>query len=284
MSCKTFKYIFLMYAVTTIFTLGFSFEWPQDPKNIQLFFGENRGQVFNQGVLFSQPAEVKTADEGKILIKLTENNDFPEQFVSPLGNTIILGHDNQILTIYGNLTNIKAQLDSQKVESNEIIGTTTNTDAQNNFLEFQVADTKMKTLINPVVLINQKPMPQNYRITNVELIDKKNVSHTVYRQPNIPSGEYILTMKREKSIMPQKIETRINGIKTEHISFDALKQQEHKLYFQGSTLLDFASIYPNDEKTYLSSIFLTRGKTTIEIILKNINDTESFFRTTVFVQ
>ena len=91
--------IFLIFAV-------WAFDWPQSEvskDSFHSYFGQNRGGIISTSIIFSEPEEIKAAEEGYVLAVLTENNDDSEFFPSTLGTAVILAHDDSLLSVYGNI-------------------------------------------------------------------------------------------------------------------------------------------------------------------------------------
>ena len=83
-----------------------AFDWPQDDitaDSFNSFFGQNRGGEISSSVVFSTPSIVKAADDGELLVIISEQDDDTDFFPSTLGNALVLSHKDNILSVYGNL-------------------------------------------------------------------------------------------------------------------------------------------------------------------------------------
>ena len=99
------KAVFSMSAALLL-AQGFSFGWPQDnvtQDSFTSYFGQKRGSIISTSVVFSEPEEVKASETGYVLAILTENNDDSDFFPSTLGTAVILSHEDNLVSVYGNL-------------------------------------------------------------------------------------------------------------------------------------------------------------------------------------
>ena len=98
-------FILIFVSVFTVFQAA-AFDWPQDSvtkDSFTSYFGQNRGKILSTSVIFSEPAEIKASEDGYILAILTENDDDSEFFPSTLGTAVILAHEDNLLSVYGNI-------------------------------------------------------------------------------------------------------------------------------------------------------------------------------------
>src|SRR5574344_2800299 len=96
------------FAATLIISssAAFAFDWPQmetASDSFYSYFGQLRGGTIETSLIFKDSSDVKAADKGTIIATLTEHGDDFGWFESTLGNTVIIAHDNQLMTIYANL-------------------------------------------------------------------------------------------------------------------------------------------------------------------------------------
>ena len=134
-------FICMMYLIS--FPI-FCVEWPQDSyenDDFISYFGQNIAGRISTSIVFANPAEVKAVKDGKLLIIMSNISDDSEFFPSTLGNTVILCHDDDLISVYANLDG-ESTLDSigtkTVLKEGDIIGETGNSGWQNtrNNLEF----------------------------------------------------------------------------------------------------------------------------------------------------
>lgn len=258
----------------------FAFDWPRPADLIGVFFAEKQADVFNRGLIFNKPAEVKTADTGRLLI--TVKNDFENTalFPSALGNAVIIEHKNRIFTVYGGLEKISAQSSLNRqgiIESGEVIGISgiSGWKKENQSLEFQVIDRHIKAAINPLILMEGAAQAKRFPIRNVTAVTKAGTRTPLSNGTRIPAGTYTVYTGLVTGSMPYTTEIAVNGILTEKTDYNALKVQKEKICIQGHIQYDFNSIYAENGMMRLGEISLSKGKNTIDIKITDIGEQES---------
>ena len=127
---------------------AFCFDWPQaevTKDSFNSYFGQNRGGTLSTSVIFSEPEEVKAAENGYITVILTENSDDSEFFPSTLGTAVILAHNDELISVYGNLDAETLTIKNEKehtLDGGAIIASSGNSGYQenNSNLEFKIID------------------------------------------------------------------------------------------------------------------------------------------------
>ena len=100
------KTIFVFLSLIIFFNPLFSFEWPQDnisKDSYNSYFGQNIGGKINTSLTFSEPSEIKAAEDGYIIAIFTDEEDQSSFFPSTLGTAVILSHSDNLLSVYGNI-------------------------------------------------------------------------------------------------------------------------------------------------------------------------------------
>ena len=170
---------------TLIFTLliltslsAFCFDWPQaevTKDSFNSYFGQNRGGTLSTSVIFSEPEEVKAAENGYITAILTENSDDSEFFPSTLGTAVILAHNDDLISVYGNLDAETLTIKNEKehtLDTGATIASSGNSGYQenNSNLEFKIIDAKNKSAINPNVLMPRSEEELPLSLTGIMIV------------------------------------------------------------------------------------------------------------------
>lgn len=269
------KSILCFFIICCIVTTIFSFDWPQlvnGSDNFYTYFGQERKSNFSNGLVFSQPSEVKSADSGKVIAILEDSISDMGWFSSPLGNTVILSHPNELLTVYGNLEEIYIDKKTDTVEAGQILGISNSTNWEKGMscLEFQVMDLKLKTVINPLILMGTKPVLKPYRLTDIVGVNRTGQTFELSKTRNVTAGMYTLYIKRDLTNMPFTTTVLINGAIVETITYDVMKEVEGRLVIQGKKQYTFNTIYPDENRMLLAEVILPRGKNTVTITIADI--------------
>lgn len=274
------KYIFTsaLFLILNNF-LAFSFDWPQtkivQSDQFYSYFGQLRGDTISNSLIFSDPSEAKAANKGKVVITISDFNDQTDFFPSTLGNTVILSHEDNLLTVYGNIdhdTMSEEVKDSKTVESGTELGQTGNSAWQqgHSSLEFQVIDIKNNTAINPRILMPRVGKELSLYYGEVILQNKNGKQFKISSQNVIPSGIYKVYRKRQAIAVPYKTRVAINGTLVDQISYDVLRQNDLQLCAVGKKNYPKAVLYPNDELQLMGEISLTPGKNSLQLYLTDI--------------
>ncbi len=257
-----------------------AFEWPQTPIVARSLFSEMRGDGFNTSFVFSSPGEVAAAESGQVVMFLEDNQSNMEWFDSPLGNTVLIAHKNDMLSVYSNLVNVKVYQADVNVEIGEIIALSGQSawKEENDGAVFQVIDTKMKTLINPIVLMQTLPESARVAISGLVAVDRSGNTYTLYNGASLHAGPYTLYMQRPENGMVHKSSVTLNGELKEAISYDTIGQEGNSLVVYGNKSYKFDDVYPDETTMRLAELLLSRGTNTIEISLSNAGGTQTFAR------
>ncbi|WP_428770948.1 hypothetical protein V1L52_03645 [Treponema sp. HNW] len=271
---------FLCYALFTAFFPLFAFDWPRPAENVGLFFAQKQADVFNRGLIFTNPSEVTTADSGRILITIQNDFENTALFPSTLGTALIVEHKNRIFTVYGGLEKITAAQafsGAGAVTSRESIGVSGSSGwkKENQSLEFQVIDTHIKAAINPLILMENPVKVKRFLIRNVTAVSKTGSRIPLSGGIGLGAGTYVLYTEIISGTMPYTTEVSVNGTLTEKTDYNALKTHKEKIRIQGSAEYDFNSIYAEKNMLRLAEVALSKGKNTIDIKITDIGGQES---------
>lgn len=248
----------------------YSFDWPQQlsiPHAFSSFFAQNRGNTFSTSLTFNGSFPASASDSGRVLIAIGKNVNSCAFFPSTLGNAVVIAHKDSLLTVY-------ASLDPETLtdEYGEIaagteigIGGTSGWHTLSGSLEFQVVDTKNKTLINPLVLMPSVTEVFDLKLGKVFLLDKKGTVSELSTRKSAESGSYSLYRDASAGIMPYKTTVTVNGALVQTITYDALFLHEQRLCISGKKPLPYADVYSGNALQFLSEIHINRGRTVISI-------------------
>lgn len=268
---------------------AFSFNWPQllfESDNFFAFFGEPRGSTYTNSLQFWRQDAVTAADSGTVLISIKTDTADMGWFPSTLGNAVILSHRNDMMTVYGNLESIHLQDGTSDVMEGNLIGESGSSGWQNGFcsLEFQVIDTKVKTVINPLVLM--PGISQNSKPPIIENLQASSESGTWSIAPQgtkLGAGIYSLYIAQQPNGMTYKTSVAVNGAVTETITYNMLKQDNNRLCFSGKKNYPYNQIFPDKERQFIAEVILSKGKNTVSITVADIFGNEKTVTYTIEV-
>ncbi|MBO4639114.1 MAG: M23 family metallopeptidase [Treponema sp.] len=255
----------------------FAVEWPQEDYNNNAFnsyFGQNVSGRISSSLVFSEPAEVKAIKDGKVLIVMADVSDDSEFFPSTLGNSVILCHDDDLISVYANLDgeSLQDQIGTKSyLKEGDIIAATGNSGWQEtrSNLEFQIIDLQKSTAINPKILLPRSENEIEYALTGIMLQNKDGKLFDIRENKIYPSGLYKVFQTRNKIVAPYKTTVTINGVVVDEIAFDTIGQENGKLYLTGKKKYTSEELYPDDTLLLLGEMMLTPGRSTLGLTAQN---------------
>ena len=239
-----------------------AFDWPKSDvtkESFNSYFGQNRGNILSTSVIFSEPSEITAAENGYILAVLTENYDDSDFFPSTLGTSVIIAHDDNLLSVYGNIDADTLTLKNENektVDTGATIGQSGSSGYKNEHgnLEFQIIDTKNKSAINPKVLMPRSESEIPLTLNGIMIQNKNKELFDINVYKTYTSGLYKVYFKRNSVAAPYKTSISINGVIVDQISYDMITQENNKLCIIGKKKYTSADIFPNDDLDFLGNV------------------------------
>ena len=257
----------------------FSFGWPVknlDTEKMVSSFARNRKNKFNVSLTFPNAQKAVAADNGKIIAVITEHQNDGDWFDSPLGNAVIISHNDDLISVYANLDGQSALNLQEKFqvsdgqELGDIANSAWSESAQSGSMEFQIADTKAKTYINPLILMPRSIKPPRIYLDGVTIENQFGRVYNLATLRSVPAGQYALYKKRQTNISPHKTKVYVNGTELEKISKEVLKWQDGKILIGGNKNYTSEQFYPSGDTELLGHVLLPHGVNTITITALDI--------------
>jgi murein DD-endopeptidase MepM/ murein hydrolase activator NlpD len=257
---------------------AFSFDWPQaevTKNSFNSYFGQNRGGLLSTSMIFSEPAEVKAAEEGYITAILTENADDSDFFPSTLGTAVILTHSDDLISVYGNLDEDTLTLKNEHehtIDAGAIIASSGNSgyQANNGNLEFKIIDSKNKSAINPKVLMPRAEEELPLLLTGIIIASKNNDYYDINTYKTYSSGLYKVYFKRNQIASPYRTSVSINGVIVDQLSYDMITQENNKLCIIGKKKYTASDVFPNNDLQLLGEAMFTPGRATLGLTISDM--------------
>lgn len=269
--------VFISIILITSLT-AFCFDWPQNEvskKSFNSYFGQNRGGILSTSVIFSEPEEVMAAEDGYITAILTDDSDDTDFFPSTLGTAVILAHNDDLISVYGNLDAETLTLknnNEHKIDAGAIIASSGNSGFQDNHgnLEFMIIDVKNKSAINPIVLMPRAEEEIPLSLSGIMIVSKNNDYYDINTYKTYTSGLYKVYFKRNPVAAPYKTSVSINGIVVDQLSYDMITQENNKLCIIGKKKYTDADIFPNEDLQLLGEAMFTPGRVTLGLSISDM--------------
>lgn len=271
------KTLFTIAFLSTVLSV-FAFDWPQanvTKDSFNSYFGQNRGGILSTSIIFSEPEEVKAAEDGYVIAVLTDNADDSDFFPSTLGTAVILSHSDDLLSVYANLDAQTLTLKNQNertIDAGAIIASSGNSGFQDNHgnLEFQIIDAKNKSAINPKVLMPRAEEEIPLSLSGIMIGSKNNDFYDINLYKTYNSGLYKVYFKRNPVAAPYKSSVSINGVIVDQLSYDMITQENNKLCIIGKKKYTDADIFPNEDLQLLGEAMFTPGRVTLGLTISDI--------------
>jgi hypothetical protein len=269
-----------------------AFDWPEadvlGAGAFALRFGQFRGGHILGSLIFAAPKEVRSSDPGTILAVVRDPEDGSPAFHSTLGNTVILLHADDLLSIYGNLREIILDPREGEIPGGTPLGFSGSSGWQyeaagtGRGLEFQVADTKHSRLIHPWILMPRLPDEPPLRIYGISVMDKNRESYRLAERPSFPTGIYLFYHDVDPQRIPYRTTLSVNGMETESLTMNMITEREGKHTIQGRHYYTQEELYPDagvtgtspGRRMLIGEATLIRGRNMIRISAFNVNNTE----------
>lgn len=263
-----------------------AFDWPVnnfDGTQIQTTFAQNRKQHFNTSLAFPEAREVVATDEGKAKLVILEHQDECNWFESTLGNCVIIEHEGNLISVYGNLERSDAEdaLQKERFSSGETVGSAEHSawSETEGALEFQVADTKGKAFLNPLIFMPKLSSESPLLIDDITIENKLGRSYELSSLKSVQAGTYRVYKRRRENSPLQSSSIYVNGTELERIDRDALYQENNLLAILGQRAYNSANFFPDETREFLGQMLLLHGNNSISIVIRNVMENE---RTVLF--
>ncbi len=259
---------------------AFAFEWPvAEPKPVSLF-GQRAAGVIERGMTVESADTVRAAGYGTLLVTLSANSNMGG-FPGTLGNAVLIAHDEGLVSVYGNLDSVYGLADRVRIESLSILSRIGESGwCGGKKLLFQIIDTEKKTLLNPLLLLPSLKDTKGTMIRNVTVVSANGQVYPLGAIKAVKQGTYRLyadvtdTMDGSTvELGPFRISVLVNGSEYAAIPFELLRESKGKL-FLSSQVYTWDNLYTDPERTFLGELKLSRGKTDISIIARDIAGNE----------
>lgn len=271
------KKIIFTALIISISIFLFGFEWPEEEVTTEsygLYFAQNRGNLFSTSQIFSQPTEVHASEDGVVLAVITELEEDNDFFPSTLGSAVIVNHQDDLLTVYGNLDTqtMAVYTDGvQQIEAGQVIAQSGDTGWQQgkSNLEFQIIDKKNRTAINPKILMPRLEEELKLSLGGIIIENKNGDQYELANHKTFQAGIHKIYCKRNDVAFPYKTSVAVNGVVLDEISYDTIIQENSKLYVSGKKKYSSEEIFPSEKLQLLGEVMFTSGRATLTLIVED---------------
>jgi hypothetical protein len=256
-----------------------AFEWPMNNVNAFSFssgFAELRGNMLSGSLVFIARGEVRAADAGIALAIIRDPDNGSDRFYSPLGNAVAIDHNDDLLTVYGNLDTIAPDSVPLDLRTGDVLGFSGASGWQGaqNGLEFQVIDVQQERVINPKRLMRPLADEHPARLGGLSAASKRGENYRFTEVSSFPTGLYTLYHDFDWTLLPNTTTVSVNGTDIETVTYDMMVERNGKLAIRGKKYYTQEEIYLDGQRMILAEVTLLRGRNTIRVAAQNINGVE----------
>lgn len=258
-----------------------AFEWPVknvNPESFKSYFAQNRGNNMSTSLIIqSSPEkdeeetfipEVTSIEEGKILVILSDIKDDNDFFPSTLGQAVIISHEDNIISVYGNLeSQVESNMTSAPFVSRGInLGIISNTgwNETPNSLELKIIDTKKQIAVNPRILLPRIEKEKTFAPAEIIVENKDGKRFDLNTNRSFLSGNYKFYQKRNETVTPLRSSISINGELSDELSFSEISQKNNQTFLTSKTKkYSDDDIYPDSKLLFIGEAKIAKGKSVI---------------------
>lgn len=278
MKGKIFPVFIIAVLVLRILPLS-AFDWPQEGVSASSFstqFGQLRGGAYSNALIFSEQAEVSAIESGSVIAILGDNSSEMGWFHSPLGNAVIIAHEDSLMSVYGNLSQVTVSPETTQIPKGGKLGTSGFSGWQSgqSSLELQVIDTEQESSINPRILMPRFPEEPSLLLHGITAVGRNGEAIELRTRKSLSAGSYKLYRGHDQGFFPYKSRVVVNGAEVETLTFNNLTRSGRWLTVVGRKAYNVKESYPTADKQFLTEVTLAQGKNTISVTIADINGKE----------
>jgi hypothetical protein len=253
------------------------------------------------GVSFETGEAVRAAEAGELFF-FRSSGDTASRLPSPMGNWLALDHADGLVSIYGRFDetfgsqaggSTGAALSITQVDRNAIIARGGSGSSAFKGFFFAIFDRRERRWVNPSMIIAPLPDTRPPQIVSATLIAEDGRRIGLLRLPRtgaqtgavpgrIIQGQYRIAVEAtdtrleagEKELAPHRILCMVNGVETGALNFETYSARDGVLMVDRNGLTPVEKVYAPYPAFEIGDVWLTRGQTTLEIIVQDIAGNE----------
>ncbi|MDR1636457.1 MAG: M23 family metallopeptidase [Treponema sp.] len=286
-------------------------DWPSSGGSMVSNFGFNLKGLPAVGVSFETEEPVRAAEAGEMFFSRSGDNT-ASRLPSPMGSWLALDHGDGLISIYSRFDETSGDraaasggpdLSSAQVDRNAIIARAGSSgwSAFKGFF-FAIFDRRERRWVNPAMIIAPLPDTRPPQIVSVTLIAEDGRRIGLLRLPQagaqaaalpgrISQGRYRIAVEAtdtrleagEKELAPHRILCLVNGVETGALNFETYSARDGVLMVDRNGLTPVEKVYAPYPAFEVGNVWLTRGQTTLEVIVQDVagNERSATIRFTV---
>lgn len=274
------KILFMIIALTSV-NLLFSYQWPTNKDYLKSLFGTvNEGTVQDGIKFYGVGQAIYPLADGEIIYYQDSFVFGDLDYTGDEGNILVLRHLGEFKSIYRNFSTTDSYELSKDLKKTEMVGISDN--SSDDFI-FSIYDDKRQAYINPqqilpFLLDDRKPV-----IRGVFLENEGN-EYKLARNKILPSGSSTLTINawdivtvkgRYMKFIPFRVNVFVDGFERYNASFSSIKEIDGEMFLSGESDIPMDKILSVGDMLFGGDIYLTNGRSLIEVVVRDIDGNET---------
>ncbi len=275
-----FRFSGTVFALALLIAPAAAMEWPTGVFKPARLFAQRNESVIECGLTLDDVEAVRAAGYGEVLLTLSPPANMTG-FPGTLGTAVLLVHDDDLLTVYGNLDSDSLMTGTGDIESLAIIGSAGNTGwGKKNSLLFQVIDRKKATFLNPLLLLSSIRDTRSPLIRTVIAVNSAGQSISLAGARALRQGSWRLYADivdtldgLSTELSPFRVGVAVNGKEQSAIPYETLKAEGGRLVL-GNAALNADHLYSDPSRIFLGTIQFVRGRSELVIHTRDASGNE----------
>jgi len=260
-------------------------EWPTGQAELRASFGQNDRGRPTVGMMFDGDDAVRAVDAGEVVFSATGSSfSGLEGFPQPLGEWTAVDHGNGMISVYGRLeARERAQVGKTVVEKGAPVGRSGSTGwAESLGFYFSVYDRVERRWVNPVAIAPARDDNRPPTIRSIVLVGRDGPGIALAPNRVVRQGAYRLvgeasdmeSGRRQFNLAPQRRLCLINGTEQGSLHLETIRTENGQLMTTRTRPAPAAQVYLDGGAFDLGEVRLNRGRTTMELIVRDANGNE----------
>ncbi|MGL1894335.1 MAG: hypothetical protein OCD02_22075 [Spirochaetaceae bacterium] len=275
------RYLILILQIIVIHSIIFSYQWPSNKDYLESLFGSIHNNSVQDGIKFnSENQAIYPLTDGEIIYYQDSFLFGDLNYSGEEGNLLVVEHVGEFKSIYRNFSSTENFDFLTHINKDEMIGISKK--EYDDFI-FSVYDDKKDAYINPQQIL---PFLEDGKspIINAVYLRNKDQNIKLTRNKIVPTDDYTVYVDVWdlikigdvfKRFTPFSINIFIDGFERHSGIFSSIKEIDNILYLSGETDIPLNNFLTGNELFYGGEAFLTRGRSLVEIVVRDIEGNEA---------
>ncbi len=259
-------------------------EWPTDTPAIAEAFAQNTGDGPSFGTSFTGPGPIRATSGGEV-IYARQRRDLASGLPSGLGAWMAIDHADGLISVYGRLDAATLLSERTMVERSSLLGYPAHTGPENQIFYFSLIDRTAGRYVNPAILMSRLLDEKQPTIRTIRLADSEGQALTLPTTRYIKQGEYNIFLDtydqmgetkaaHTQQIAPVSISCLLDGEERFALDFETLQVENGLVYLETKSKREAKEVYEGTGEYHLGKLRLTRGKSVLQLIVRDIAGNE----------